>query len=55
MSFLISFLSNVIGGGMISLGIMGLLDGGKGLNIIMAFGLGSIILLLVEIKDNICE
>jgi hypothetical protein len=40
---------------MIGLGIMGLLDDGKGLNIILAFGLGCIIVLLAEIKDNICK
>jgi uncharacterized membrane protein YjjP (DUF1212 family) len=50
-----SFLFSSLGWGMIGLGIMGLLDDGKGLNIILAFGLGCIIVLLAEIKDNICK
>ncbi|CZH63778.1 hypothetical protein SCO11_09660 [Legionella pneumophila serogroup 1] len=55
MSFLIGLLSNFIGGGMIGAGILGLIDGGKELNILMALGLGAIILLLVEIKDKIVD
>ncbi|MDI9819850.1 MULTISPECIES: hypothetical protein [unclassified Legionella] len=53
MSYLERFirrLHELIGAGMICLGIAGLLYGGKGLNILLAFGFGSIIILLIEIK-----
>lgn len=53
MSYLIGLLHKLIGWigfGMICIGIIGLFLDGKGLNILIALGFGSIILLLLEIK-----
>lgn len=40
---------------MIGFGIIEYLEKGESLKAILALGLGSITLLLVEIKNNICE
>lgn len=50
-----NFLFSVFGWGMIGLGVRGVLDDGKGLNIILAFGLGCIIVLLADLRNTICK
>lgn len=52
---LVSLLSYLIGGGMIGFGIIEYLVKGESLKAILSLGLGSITLLLVEIKNNICD
>jgi hypothetical protein len=51
----VNFLFSVFGWGMIGLGVRGVLDDGKGLNIILAFGLGCIIVLLADLRNTICK
>lgn len=50
-----SFLFSVLGWGMMWLGVRGFLDDGKGLNIILAFGFGCIIVLLADLRGTICK